>query len=312
MSGAQALERGYRRLLAWYPTWHRQAHGEEMIGVLLAAAPGDRRRPGLGETLNIIWAGLLIRLRPRATALPSGAWPDALAVFSVAAPVALTCLAIAWDLERGITSPVAVALAAAFYGLGLPLPLVLLRLRRVAAVVSLLATVLLAVASANLMYHGALGQPFAFSLFAYAAETIALFGSAGPRRGRQFLTWRTWVLTAVAGACVGVAWSAFEFWTLWAIRWPAVRGLREAQLTGMLVAGAVGVVVGGAIVVWIESRSALGRRVLLLFAIPLYVLLVTSTAYLFSRPGRPRPSYLPAADRCRRPRCTRCPQIPAT
>ena len=101
MSGAQALERGYRRLLAWYPTWHRQAHGEEMIGVLLAAAPGDRRRPGLGETLNIIWAGLLIRLRPRATALPSGAWPDALAVFSVAAPVALTCLAIAWDLERG-------------------------------------------------------------------------------------------------------------------------------------------------------------------------------------------------------------------
>jgi hypothetical protein len=220
MSGTQALERGYRRLLAWYPTWHRQAHGEEMIGVLLAAAPGDRRRPGLGETLNIIWAGLLIRLRPRARALPSGAWPDALAVFSVVAPVALTCLAIAWDLAGGSRiSPANVALAAVFYGLGLPLPLVLLRLRRVAAVVSLLATVLLAVACANVLFRGGFGEPFAFSLFGYAAETAALLGSAGPRRGLQLLTWRTWAL-----------------------------------------------------------------RVLLLFAVPLYVLLITSITYLFQQP----------------------------
>jgi hypothetical protein len=61
---SEALERGYRRLLAWYPTWHQQAHGEEMIGVLMTAAPGSRRRPGLGETLNIIWAGLLIGSGP--------------------------------------------------------------------------------------------------------------------------------------------------------------------------------------------------------------------------------------------------------
>jgi hypothetical protein len=285
MSGATALERGYRRLLAWYPTWHQQAHGEEMIGVLMAAAPGSRRRPSLGETLNIIWAGLLIRLRPRPTALPTGAWPDALAAFSVAAPVAFACMAVAWELDRGVTSPVSAALAVLYYGLGLPLPLVLLRLRRVAAVVSLLATVFLAVVSANLIYHGALGQPFALSLFAYAAETVALFGSAGPRRGLQCLTWRTWVLTAVAGACSGVAWYSLELGTVWATSWPGAPRLDEAQLAGMLVAGVVAVVVGGAIAAWVASRSAFGRRVLVLFAIPLYVLLVTSTAYLFGRPA---------------------------
>jgi hypothetical protein len=282
---SEALERGYRRLLAWYPTWHQQAHGEEMIGVLMTAAPGSRRRPGLGETLNIIWAGLLIRLRPRPTALPSGAWPDALAAFSVAAPVALTCMTVAWELETGVTSPANAAVGVAFYGLGLSLPLVLLRLRRVAAVVSLLATVLLAVACANILYHDGLGQPFAFPLFAYAAETVALFGSAGPRRGLQFLTWPTWVLTAVAGACGGVAWYSFEFGTFWATSLPAARGLHESQLTGMLAAGIAAAVVGGAIVAWVASRSALGRRVLVLFAIPLYVLLVTSTAYLFGRPA---------------------------
>ena len=43
------LERQYRRLLAAYPAEHRREHGEEMIGVLLAAArPGQVRagRPG--------------------------------------------------------------------------------------------------------------------------------------------------------------------------------------------------------------------------------------------------------------------------
>jgi hypothetical protein len=82
MTGTQALERGYRRLLAWYPAWHRQVHGEEMIGVLLATAAGGKRRPSLAETLNILWAGLVIRLRPRTTAvLPAGGWADAPARF---------------------------------------------------------------------------------------------------------------------------------------------------------------------------------------------------------------------------------------
>jgi len=51
MNGEVALERRYRRLLAWYPADYRRAYGEEMVGVLLASAPrrtalaGVRRRP---------------------------------------------------------------------------------------------------------------------------------------------------------------------------------------------------------------------------------------------------------------------------
>ncbi|HEY3904707.1 MAG TPA: hypothetical protein VGM14_12430 [Streptosporangiaceae bacterium] len=182
-----------------------------MSGAQAPAGPGRDPEHHLGRLAD--------QAQAPATALPSGAWPDALAVFSIAAPVTLSCLAVAWELARGITSPANMALAIVFYGLGLPLPLVLLRLRRVAAVVSLQATVLLAVACANVLFRGGFGEPFAFSLFGYAAETAALFGSAGPRRGLQLLSWRTWAL-----------------------------------------------------------------RVLLLFAVPLYVLLITSITYLFQQP----------------------------
>jgi hypothetical protein len=36
---AAALERRYRRLLAWYPAEYRQAHEEEILAVLLACRP---------------------------------------------------------------------------------------------------------------------------------------------------------------------------------------------------------------------------------------------------------------------------------
>ena len=48
-SGSSALERGYRRLLAWYPAEHRSVYGDEMLGVLTDAASGRRtNRHGAG------------------------------------------------------------------------------------------------------------------------------------------------------------------------------------------------------------------------------------------------------------------------
>ena len=47
-----ALERRYRRLLAWFPAEHRTFYAEEMIGVLLASAPDDQSRPGGAETVD--------------------------------------------------------------------------------------------------------------------------------------------------------------------------------------------------------------------------------------------------------------------
>ena len=58
MTGEAALERRYRRLLAWYPAQHRRTYGEEMVGVLLAAAPDGSSRPGSADAANLIRGGL--------------------------------------------------------------------------------------------------------------------------------------------------------------------------------------------------------------------------------------------------------------
>ena len=76
MSGPSALERGYRRLLAFYPQAFRREHEEEMLAVLLAGARPGQQRAGLAEVVNLITCGLRMRLRSRwvvAAALPCAA-----------------------------------------------------------------------------------------------------------------------------------------------------------------------------------------------------------------------------------------------
>jgi len=88
MSDMAALERRYRRMLAWFPAEHRRIYGEEMIGVLLASASDDRDRPSLADTIDIAVGGLRTRLRRWVGAEHiDSEWSDALAAFSVAAPV---------------------------------------------------------------------------------------------------------------------------------------------------------------------------------------------------------------------------------
>jgi hypothetical protein len=99
MSERPELERRYRRLLIWFPAEHRAVHGDEVTGVLLAAATPDRMRPGIRESLDLIRGAMLIRLRPGRALSDRDGWRDALAVFSVAAPVVLftaVCLSY-WD-----------------------------------------------------------------------------------------------------------------------------------------------------------------------------------------------------------------------
>jgi hypothetical protein len=78
------LERRYRLLLRCYPPSHREAHREEMLGVLLAAARPGQRAPRLTQAVNLAACGLAIRAR---RALVAGPWQDALAVVSLIAPV---------------------------------------------------------------------------------------------------------------------------------------------------------------------------------------------------------------------------------
>ena len=64
MTDQEHLERGYRRLLAWYPREFRRENGQEILAVLMACAPDGQRRPGLAEAADLIRSGLWLRLRP--------------------------------------------------------------------------------------------------------------------------------------------------------------------------------------------------------------------------------------------------------
>jgi hypothetical protein len=64
MTDQANLERGYRRLLAWYPPAFRRDNGEELLAVLMACAPDGQRRPGLAASADLIRSGLWMRLRP--------------------------------------------------------------------------------------------------------------------------------------------------------------------------------------------------------------------------------------------------------
>jgi hypothetical protein len=64
MTDQARLERGYRRLLAWYPRAFRRENGQEILAVLMACARDGQRRPGLAESADLIRSGLWMRLRP--------------------------------------------------------------------------------------------------------------------------------------------------------------------------------------------------------------------------------------------------------
>ena len=64
MTDRADLERGYRRLLAWYPPEFRRENGQEILAVLMAGARDGQRRPGLAESADLIRGGVWMRLRP--------------------------------------------------------------------------------------------------------------------------------------------------------------------------------------------------------------------------------------------------------
>ena len=64
MTDQADLERGYRRLLAWYPREFRRENGQEILAVLMAGARDGQRRPGLAESADLIRSGVWMRLRP--------------------------------------------------------------------------------------------------------------------------------------------------------------------------------------------------------------------------------------------------------
>lgn len=66
------LERGYRRLLAFYPAAFRREHGREVLSVLMAAAEEGQRRPRPAEVADLLRSATSMRVRTRLGA--SWAW----------------------------------------------------------------------------------------------------------------------------------------------------------------------------------------------------------------------------------------------
>ncbi len=253
MNDSLALERRYRRLLAWFPAEHRREYGEEMIGVLLASAPEGRRRPRLADAVDLMTGGLRARLRRRGGGLSDAHWPDSLAVCSVGLPVMLlAALAVnyLWNLLpaldfHGVSDFYLPALA-----LALP-PLIALRYRRTAAVAALVAAAwfwFLLLRSLTVWIDG-LEASYCVALL---VQAIALAGSPGPRRAAAIMSWKTWLVLSAAGITMGAA-SIYYPWSLHT--WQAA-----AVVFAFLAA------VGAGLAVTLPTPTAL--RLLLLLAVP--------------------------------------------
>ena len=64
-SESASLERGYRRLLTWYPKWFRLQNTEEILAVLMACAQEGQTRPSLEAAADLLKGAARMRLRPR-------------------------------------------------------------------------------------------------------------------------------------------------------------------------------------------------------------------------------------------------------
>ena len=222
MSASAGLEQGYRRLLAWYPRAFRRDHADEILGVLMAGAGEGQRRPRPAEAADLLWSGLKMRLRGPALTGESRPWTDALALFSLVAPLFLLLanvlvVALPYRLrpvaafrfmrafgshpEVGGLSLLRQPIFDVTVGLGVLVAiLVLLGLRWMA----------LAALAAAAVYWVAARQmipwiPYPLQLLTaggYLLETAALIASPGPRRGRQLVNWRYGVVLLVGAAAV--------------------------------------------------------------------------------------------------------------
>lgn len=226
MTGSSGLEQGYRRLLACYPRVYRREHAEEILAVLMAGAPQGQKRPRLAESADVFWSALKMRLRGPGPASENRPWADALALFSLVAPLFLLLVDILnVALPYRLRLDTGIPFFARAFGLhpeigGLPLLSVHIFTITVGAEVVIAALVLLGLRWAALAalvgtagYWVAAGHsmpwiPYPLQLVTtgvFIVEAAALVASPGPRRGRQLVNWRLGVMLVVVAAAVHVS-----------------------------------------------------------------------------------------------------------
>lgn len=226
MNSAAALERRYRRLLAWYPRPFRAERQDEILAVLMAGAEQGQRRPRLTEAADLIKNAVVMRLFPGRSGPERRDLADGLAVFSLVAPLFLLAVGILQValpyhmpadplMLRGFGRPVEVGgmslLRLHFFDIAVGCEVLIAALvllgQRLLALLAIPATVIYWAASSWWIPW----LPYPLQLITagvFLLEMAALLASPGPRRGRELVTWRHGVvLLAAAGA-----FQAFALW----------------------------------------------------------------------------------------------------
>jgi hypothetical protein len=279
------LETRYRRLLRCYPAEHRAVHHDEMLGVLMAGAEPGRNWPSLAETADLLLGAARLRLRPGQALSDRSGWRDALAVYSIAAPLLVVISMLIGGLvaELGLrhiglggftTGLVWLPAASAAIWLaigsqGVVAVLALLGLRRWAAAAAAISALYLGTTAVlNLYTPLSVGIPISvlyipFALVAPISETVALLASPGPRRGRQLIRRQGWALLAAGSAVAAVLTQNFGF-VLYSLGGESLH--RIASLLAGLVVGLL------LLVLWLSSAH--GKRLALLFGVLAYGLLL--------------------------------------
>jgi len=286
MSESAGLEGRYRRLLAWYPRSFRREQEGEMLAVLMAGARPGQRRPGLLETADLLRSALGMRLVLAMRSLGPGRrsqrWTDALALFSVVAPLFLVIVAVlevavpyrlppesrllvvlGWHEIGGLS-----LLRVPFFDVAVCLQVVvavcaLLGWRRL-TLIAMAASVLYWIVYWRVFVYGISSVPDALQLLAagaYLLGAAALLASPGPRHGRHLMNWRHWAVLLPAAAFVQVS-----TLLLYATSPIMFRGLRSPDTSGYLVLS----VVFAAAAVVLAVASKLNRYFLLLLAAMFY------------------------------------------
>ena len=259
MNAARELEGRYRRLLALYPAEHRAEHEEEMLGVLMTAAPAGQRRPRLAESAALIRGAVRIWLRPgRGSAFRR--WQDGLAVVSVLLPLLLTIYWAIGQVDLVVTSPNPQLVHPLAYSAArttgpwlVVAVLVLFRLRWPAVVVAAGALIVTTLGTATTLNLQFISPPSMLYAVGLVLEITALVASPGPRRGRAILNWKHYVLAAVvAGA---ISWVSNWLWLTHQVT-------SDALIIALVAAG----------LVLLAVSAPYGRRSAVLLLIPGYYL----------------------------------------
>jgi hypothetical protein len=302
----ESLERGYRRLLAWYPRPFRAEQGEEILAVLMSGAQRGQRRPGLAEAADLIRSAVRMRLWPLRSGPERRDLADGLAAFSLLAPLFLLAadilqVALPYHLPAG---PLLVRafgphqevgglslLRVHFFDIAVGCEVIVAALvllgQRLLALLAILAAVIYWAASSWWIPW----IPYPLQLITagvYLLEMAALLASPGPRRGRDLVNWRHGVvLLAAAGAVQGFAlWYAATARPIFglAARHPVTPAYAVTGIALALAAVVLAVI------------FHLNRYLLLVFAAACYPLTVQMAFSVFGQDllGNPTPAHLTA------------------